>query len=334
MTDQPLLSIRNFSLDFDTFDGVYHAIDGVNIDLQAGEALGIVGETGCGKSVTAKSILQLLPSPPARVTSGEIWLDGENFLVLSAKSIQKKRGIDVSMIFQDPMTYLNPVFTIGQQLVDVILAHQRLKPAKDRISKAAAKTRAIELLEQVRLPNPERQFDSYPHQLSGGMRQRILIAQALSGRPKILIADEPTTALDVTIQAQILELIKDLIDELGLSVILITHDLGVVASICTRVVIMYAGQVVEDASVNEIFNNPKHPYTKGLLAAVPHPSRHASTLSGIPGNLPNLLDPPSGCRFRERCPLVREKCAKKPSWTTFSDHHGIACWEFSGGDHA
>ena len=334
MTDQPLLSIRDFSLDFDTFDGVYHAIDDVNINLHAGEALGIVGETGCGKSVTAKSILQLLPSPPAQVTSGEIWLDGENFLTLDAKSIQKKRGIDVSMIFQDPMTYLNPVFTVGQQLVDVILAHQRLKPVGNRINKAAAKTRALELLERVRLPNPERQFDSYPHELSGGMRQRILIAQALSGHPKILIADEPTTALDVTIQAQILDLIKDLIDELGLSVVLITHDLGVVASICTRVVIMYAGQVVEDASVNEIFDNPKHPYTQGLLAAVPHPTQHASTLTGIPGNLPNLLDPPSGCRFRERCPLVREKCSEKPRWTTLSDHHGIACWEFSEEEHA
>jgi len=334
MTDQPLLSIRDFSLDFDTFDGVYHAIDDVNIDLHAGEALGIVGETGCGKSVTAKSILQLLPSPPAQVTSGEIWLDGENFLALDAKSIQKKRGIDVSMIFQDPMTYLNPVFTVGQQLVDVILAHQRLKPTADRRNKAAAKTRALELLERVRLPNPERQFDSYPHELSGGMRQRILIAQALSGHPKILIADEPTTALDVTIQAQILDLIKDLIDELGLSVVLITHDLGVVASICTRVVIMYAGQVVEDASVNEIFDNPKHPYTQGLLAAVPHPTQHASTLTGIPGNLPNLLDPPSGCRFRERCPLVREKCSERPPWTTLSDHHGIACWEFSESKHA
>lgn len=334
MTDAPLLSIQNLALEFDTFDGVYKALDGVSIDLARGESLGIVGETGCGKSITAKSVLGLVPSPPARVRSGRILFEGEDLLAAGEARIRDVRGIDISMIFQDPMTYLNPVFTIGRQLVDVIMAHQRLRPANERMGKAEAKAYAIEMLGRVHLPNPERQFDSYPFQLSGGMRQRVLIAQALSGKPKILIADEPTTALDVTIQAQILDLIKELIDDFGVSVILITHDLGVVATICKRVVVMYAGQVVEDASVEELFDHPTHPYTKGLLDAVPHPGRAASQLSGIAGSLPNLLDPPEGCRFQARCPHATDTCRQKPALTAIKQEHAVACWHRPGGGDA
>ena len=328
MTGQPLLSIQDFSLEFDTFDGVYKAIDGINIDLHPGESLGIVGETGCGKSVTAKSLLRLLPSPPARVRSGRIMFNGEDLLTISERRMREIRGIDISMIFQDPMTYLNPVFTVGQQLLDVIMAHQRVKPTSEKMSRAEAKAHAVGLLRKVNLPNPERQYDSYPHQLSGGMRQRVLIAQALSGHPKILVADEPTTALDVTIQAQILDLIKELIGEFGLSMILITHDLGVVATVCSRVVVMYAGQVVEDAAVGDLFDNPKHPYTQGLLSAVPHPGRQASNLSGIPGSLPNLLAPPPGCRFQERCPQALAACGVRPPWVRFGGRHAAACWQY------
>ena len=334
MTNQPLLSIQDFSLEFDTFDGVYQAIDGINIELHQGETLGIVGETGCGKSVTAKSLLRLLPSPPARVRSGKIMFNGEDLLTISEQRMQEIRGIDISMIFQDPMTYLNPVFTIGQQLVDVVMAHQRVKPAGEKLSPIEAKSHAIDLLRMVQLPNPERQFDCYPHQLSGGMRQRVLIAQALSGHPKMLVADEPTTALDVTIQAQILELIKALIAEFGMSMILITHDLSVVATICSRVVVMYAGQVVEDAAIEDLFNNPKHPYTRGLLSAIPHPGRKVSALTGIPGSLPNLLAPPPGCRFQERCTQAMELCSERPPWIRFSDRHATACWLYAEAENA
>jgi peptide/nickel transport system ATP-binding protein len=326
MSEQPILSIQNLELEFDTFDGVYKALDGVSIDLARGESLGIVGETGCGKSVTAKSILGLVPSPPGRIEAGKILFEGEDLLAAGEARVRDIRGIDISMIFQDPMTYLNPVFSVGQQIVDVILAHQRLLPRGERMSKRDAKAYAMEMLDRVKLPNPERQFDSYPHQLSGGMRQRVLIAQALSGRPKILVADEPTTALDVTIQAQILDLIKELIDDFGLSVILITHDLGVVATICDRIVVMYAGQVVEDASVQELFDNPRHPYTKGLLNAVPHPGAAARQLTGIAGSLPNLLVPPTGCRFHDRCGLASDACLVKPALEVINDHQKVACW--------
>ncbi len=334
MSDQPLLSIQDLSLEFDTFDGVYKAIDGVSFDLAKGESLGIVGETGCGKSVTAKSILGLLPSPPARWTSGEIRFQGQDLLSLGESGLKRIRGTDVAMIFQDPLTYLNPVFSIGTQLIDVIMAHQRLLPRSARRSRREARAHAVDMLRKVHLPNPEQQLDNYPYQLSGGMRQRVLIAMALSGTPRLLIADEPTTALDVTIQAQILALIKELVAELGLSVILITHDLGVVADLCDRVVVMYAGQVVEDALVADLFDAPHHPYTQGLLAAVPHPGRPASALTGIPGNLPNLLAPPSGCRFQARCPLVSAACERRPPLAPVGDRHLTACWNHEGGRRA
>jgi len=326
MTNAPLLSIQDFSLEFDTFDGVYKAIDHVSFDLVKGESLGIVGETGCGKSVTAKSILGLLPSPPARVRSGRILYDNEDLLQANDSRMRAIRGSDIAMIFQDPMTYLNPVFSIGVQLIDVIRAHDRHRPVADRKTRRQAREYAVEMLRKVHLPNPEHQLDSYPYQLSGGMRQRVLIAMALSGKPKILIADEPTTALDVTIQAQILDLIKELIEEFELSLVLISHDLGVVASICDRVIVMYAGQVVEDVKVKILFDHPAHPYTQGLLAAVPHPGRPDDALSGIPGSLPNLLDPPKGCRFRMRCGKAHAACEDAPSLLRLSEDQSAACW--------
>ncbi|MEP3245419.1 MAG: ABC transporter ATP-binding protein [Sneathiella sp.] len=307
-----LLSINDYRLNFNTFDGVYHALDGVNLAVRKGESLGIVGETGCGKSVTVRNILGLLPSPPAEVISGEILYGGEDLLKASPSRIQSLRGTEIAMIFQDPMTYLNPVFSIGSQMVDVIFAHQRSLPRPQRKNRRQAREHAIHMLEKVRLPNPEKQIDRYPHELSGGMRQRVLIAMALSGTPKLLIADEPTTALDVTIQAQILDLIAELIEDLGLSVILITHDLGVVAKICDTVAVMYAGQVIEYGSVDDVFRTPGHPYTEGLLKAIPHPGKPPEDLYGIPGFLPDLLSPPPGCRFYDRCPKATGICETPP----------------------
>ena len=327
MTERPppLLSVEDFRLEFDTFDGVYRAIDGVSFDLAAGESLGIVGETGCGKSVTAKSILGLVPSPPARVVSGRIRYNGEDLIAAGEPRLRALRGVEIAMIFQDPMTYLNPVFTVGQQLMDVIVAHQRVRPEGERLDRRAAREHAVEMLRRVHLPNPERQMHAYPYQLSGGMRQRVLIAQALSGNPRLLIADEPTTALDVTIQAQILDLISELMEDLDLSVLMISHDLGVVASLCRRVIVMYAGQVVEDAAVSRLFSSPGHPYTQGLLRAVPHPGRRASALAGIPGTLPNLYDPPSGCRFQQRCPHAMPACAGGAPLHELGPDQRVAC---------
>lgn len=324
--DNPILSMRHYRLVFDTFDGIYQALDDVGFDLRAGESLGIVGETGCGKSITAKSILGLLPSPPARVLSGEIRYRDQDLLQAKEREFQRLRGTEIAMIFQDPMTYLNPVFTVGDQLVDAIKAHQRNKPDSEKLSRAAAKQHALDMLAKVHLPNPRRQFNSYPHELSGGMRQRVLIAMSLSGSPKLLIADEPTTALDVTIQAQILDLIAELVEDLNLSVLMISHDLGVVAKVCDRVIVMYAGQIVEDAPVDNLFNDPQHPYTKGLLASIPHPGRPPTSLMGIPGTLPNLYDPPRGCRFAARCPSAERMCSKAtPEKRQIADSHHVAC---------
>lgn len=310
-----LLSILDYRLNFNTFDGTYHALDGINLSVAKGETLGIVGETGCGKSVTVRNILGLLPSPPAEVISGKILYDGKDLLKISPAEMAAIRGSEIAMIFQDPMTYLNPVFSIGDQMVDVIMAHQKTLSRSQRKSRKQARTHAIDMLRKVHLPNPDQQIDRYPHELSGGMRQRVLIAMALSGKPKLLIADEPTTALDVTIQAQILDLIAEMVEEMELSVILITHDLGVVAKICDKVAVMYAGQVVENGTVDDVFDHPAHPYTKGLLKSVPHPGKPPEELSGIPGFLPNLLNPPAGCRFQARCPKANEICSTPPKLT-------------------
>ncbi len=332
MTQAPVLSIQDYRLNFNTFDGTYHALDGVNLSVARGESLGIVGETGCGKSVTIRNVLGLLPTPPAEVVSGQIMYDGMDLLSISKKQMDRLRGGEIAMIFQDPMTYLNPVFTIGGQMIDVIMAHQRYYPKEHRKTRKEGKAHAVEMLRKVHLPNPESQIKRYPHELSGGMRQRVLIAMALSGKPKLLIADEPTTALDVTIQAQILDLIAELVDDLGLSVILITHDLGVVAKVCDKIAVMYAGQVVEYGSIEDVFNSPKHPYTQGLINAIPRPNKPASVLSGIPGFLPNLLTPPAGCRFEQRCSEAMKECGKPPlDITSQSGNRIVKCHLYNGG---
>jgi oligopeptide/dipeptide ABC transporter ATP-binding protein len=321
----PLLAIRDYRLVFEGFEGTAHVLDGIDLMLEPGETVGVVGETGCGKSVLAKSILRLLPSPPARVRSGSIHFKDTDILGAGERQMRALRGQDVAMIFQDPSTFLNPVMSIGRQLVDVVAAHERNKPRAGRMSRAAMRARAIELLEQVRLADAEILMERYPHQLSGGMRQRVLIAMALSGRPQLLIADEPTTALDVTIQAQVLALIADLVRELQLAVMMISHDLGVVASICRRVVVMYAGTIVEDAPLAHIFTRPLHPYTRGLLAAIPSIDGGARKLQGIAGGIPNLLDPPAGCRFHPRCPMAIDRCrAEKPLLRDFAGQR-VAC---------
>lgn len=320
MTDAPLLDIRDLSLVFDTFDGTYHAIDAVNLSLRQGEALGIVGETGCGKSVLTRAAFGLVPTPPARITGGSVKLAGRELLDLSDRELRQVRGRQVAMIFQDPMTYLNPVFRIGTQLIDAIRAQ-----SGGRIKRAEAKAIALDMLEKVQLPNPGRQFAAYPHELSGGMRQRVLIAMALAAKPRLLIADEPTTALDVTIQAQILDLMAELVADMGLTMIMISHDLGVVAQVCSRVAVMYAGKIVEDAPIDQVFNAPGHPYTRGLLAALPHPFRRQDRLASIPGTLPDLLNPPAGCLFAPRCPHAASVCASPVAMRPVGARHRVAC---------
>ena len=322
----PLLAIHDYRLVFDGFEGTAHVLDGIDLELAPGETLGVVGETGCGKSVLAKSVLRLLPSPPARVVSGTIRFEGVDILAASDRAMRAIRGPRVAMIFQDPATFLNPVFTVGQQLIDVIRAHEHAKPRGERRSAAATQAHAVALLQQVRLPDAEALMRRYPHQLSGGMRQRVLIAMALSGAPALLIADEPTTALDVTIQAQVLRLIADLVRDLGLAVMMISHDLGVVASTCRRVIVMYSGTIVEDAPLAAIFERPLHPYTKGLLAAIPTLDGADRALAGIPGSIPNLIEPPAGCRFHPRCPHAIDRCrGEKPVLRDFGGGQRVAC---------
>ncbi len=329
-----LLEFDDFRLHFDTFDGSYQALDGVTLSLAPGESLGIVGETGCGKSVTAKSVLGLVPSPPARVVSGDLRYRGQSLLGIGEAAMRRIRGVEIAMIFQDPMTYLNPLFTIGDQMSSVIAAHDAGKPRGQRRSSSQRRRLAAEMLARVHLPNPDTQLDRYPHQLSGGQRQRVLIAMALSGSPSLLIADEPTTALDVTIQAQILDLLDELRRDLGLAILLISHDLGVISRVCDRVAVMYAGTVVETAPVEDLFDNPRHPYTRGLLASVPHPRKPAETLAGIPGTVPNLLHPPTGCRFQARCPQAQPACAQqRPPTLTLAPRHTAACIRLAQ-DHA
>jgi oligopeptide/dipeptide ABC transporter ATP-binding protein len=307
MDDSKILQVRNLETSFTTERGVLKAVDDVSFELTAGKTLGVVGESGCGKSVTSLSIMRLIPNPPGKITGGQILYKGRDLLQLGAEEMRKIRGNEISMIFQEPMTSLNPVFTIGNQLVEAILLHQDL-------SRADALHQAVEMLRLVGIPAPEKRVRDYPHQLSGGMRQRVMIAMALSCNPKILIADEPTTALDVTIQAQILDLLRDLQQKTGLALLLITHDLGVVAEMAHDVVVMYAGRVVERAPVHEIFKSPQHPYTRGLLNSIPVLSRDPTgkvkktRLEPIPGIVPSLFDLPQGCRFQERCSLVSDEC--------------------------
>ncbi len=304
---EKILEVKNLQTSFNTEDGVVKAVDQVSFDLYKGKTVGIVGESGCGKSVTSLSIMRLIPNPPGKIVGGEIIYNGKNLLDLPMDHMRKIRGNEISMIFQEPMTSLNPVFTIGNQLVEAIRLHQDL-------SKSAAIAKAVESLKLVGIPAPDKRINDYPHQLSGGMRQRVMIAMALSCNPQILIADEPTTALDVTIQAQILDLLRDLQQKMGMAIMLITHDLGVVAEMAHEVVVMYAGRVVERAPVNEIFANPKHPYTKGLLNSIPVMNKDPTgkvkktRLEPIPGIVPNLLHLPQGCRFQDRCKYVMDAC--------------------------
>ena len=297
-----LLSVEDLCVEFKTDKGIARAIDGVSLQVAPGETLGLVGESGSGKSVTSLSIMGLIPQPPGRIVSGDIRFDGRSLLQLSQREYRKLRGREIAMIFQEPMTALNPVFTVGSQICDVLRRHMGL-------SRKAARARAIELLDEVGIPAPDKRVDEYPHQLSGGMRQRVVIAMALSCDPKLLIADEPTTALDVTIQAQVLELIAKLSKDHGTATILITHDLGVVAEVCDRAAVMYCGRIVETGAVADIFDAPEHPYTRGLIGSIPRiRDDKLKRLPTIPGIVPDLLDLPDGCRYRDRCPQALERC--------------------------
>jgi oligopeptide transport system ATP-binding protein len=315
-----ILEIKDLHVSFDTYGGEVQAVRGVNLELKKGETLAIVGESGSGKSVTSKTIMRLLPKPAARIKSGEIWFNGKDLTKLSEKEMQKIRGSEISMIFQDPMTSLNPTMSIGKQIMEGLRKHQKL-------GKQEALQRAIELLDLVGIPNPEARVKQYPHQFSGGMRQRVVIAIALACNPKILIADEPTTALDVTIQAQILDLMKDLQNKMQTSIILITHDLGVVANMAQRVAVMYGGKIVETGTVDEIFYRPKHPYTWGLLSSMPRLHSKTDELLAIPGTPPDLSNPPKGCPFAPRCPHAMKVCVEyMPDFTTLSETQKTACW--------
>ena len=319
-----LLEITGYRLAFDGFEGRAQVLDGIDLRVEPGETVGIVGETGCGKSVLARSIARLVDMPPGRVLGGQIRFAGEDVFAMDNRALARMRGHGVAMIFQDPMTYLNPVFSIGAQMVDVIRAHDRAAGERMR-PRTAARAAAAEVLAAVRLPEPERLLDRYPHELSGGMRQRVLIAMALTGNPRLLVADEPTTALDVTIQAQVLRLIAELVEARGLTLMLISHDLGVIGALCRRIVVMYAGTVVEDAAATTLFDRPCHPYTRGLLAAVPDLARPDHRAQPIPGHIPNLLAPPSGCRFHPRCPLAIDRCAQKKPALREVQGRRVAC---------
>jgi oligopeptide transport system ATP-binding protein len=321
MNGQSLLEVRDLRISFKTYAGEVQAVRGVTFDLRRGETLAIVGESGSGKSVTAKSIMRLLPEANSIVKGGEALFEGRDLLSLSEKQMQGIRGSKIAMVFQDPMTSLDPTMKIGRQIEESLKKHLGLSGQR-------ARERAVELLTLVGIPNPEDRIKQYPHQFSGGMRQRVVIAIALSCDPQILIADEPTTALDVTIQAQILELLRELQEQLGMSVILITHDLGVVAHTAHRVAVMYAGKVVETGTLRELFYNPQMPYTWGLLSSIPLPTADRSQeLIPIPGSPPDMHDPPKGCPFTPRCPYAMRVCAEEmPEYTTFSSEHKAACW--------
>ena len=320
-TEPPILEVEGLRTVFHTQEGTIHAVNGVSFHLRAGELVGVVGESGSGKSVTMMSLMKLLPEPPAEIVSGTVRLEGRDLLQLEAGDLRRVRGAEVGFVFQDPMTSLNPVFTIGFQLSEPLREHLGL-------SKKAARARAIELLHLVGIPSPEDRFNDFPHQFSGGMRQRVMIAIALSCDPKVLIADEPTTALDVTIQAQILELVKKLRQELGMGIIWITHDLGVVAGIADRVMVMYGGLVIEHARVADLYARPLHPYTRALLETLPSlDSTRTEKLRSIGGQPPHMTAAPSSCPFADRCAHVHDRCrAENPPLVAVSEGHDVACW--------
>jgi oligopeptide transport system ATP-binding protein len=324
MTDEVILRVKDLRTYFKTDEGTVKAVDGVSFDLRKGETLGIVGESGSGKSVTNLSIINIIPSPPGKIEGGEILFMGEDLLKMSNATIRNIRGNKISMIFQDPMTSLNPFLKISTQMVETITLHQGL-------SKEAAKDKAIEMLKLAGIPAPEKRIDQYPHQFSGGMRQRVMIAMSLSCNPEILIADEPTSALDVTIQAQILDLMKDLTARLGTAVILITHSLGVVAGMCDTLCVMYAGRIVERGSTDAVFADPKHPYTQGLIKSVPRLDQFVGNrLSSIRGQPPNVIDLPDCCPFYPRCDKAMDICKRKyPTVSQVDDGRSVACWLYA-----
>jgi peptide/nickel transport system ATP-binding protein len=322
VTGERLLEIRGLKTHFATDDGIVHAVDGVDLTIDPGETLGVVGESGCGKSITALSVLKLIPMPPGRIVDGRILWRGRDLVPLGPADMQKIRSKEIAIVFQEPMTSLNPVYTVGDQIAEVIRLHEKLP-------RRAARDKAVEMLRLVHIPNPERRVRDYPHQFSGGMRQRVMIAMAISCNPALLIADEPTTALDVTIQAQILDLIAEMKSRLGMAVMLITHAMGVVAEVAQRVVVMYAGKVVEEAPVGELFSRPRHPYTQGLIRSIPRidmAATHKSRLEAIAGVVPSPLDPMPSCRFAPRCPFAQAACVEAaPPLREIAAGHKVAC---------
>lgn len=325
--NKDLLTLRNLGVTFKLEERTLPAVDGVSFTLGSKETLGIVGESGSGKSVTALSIMRLLQEPPAEITSGEIWFHDENLLDKSEIEMGEIRGNKISMIYQEPMSALNPVFTIGYQIAEVFMEHQQK-------SKKEALELSVDMLRKVQIPNPDTAIKKYPHELSGGMRQRVMIAMALACNPEILIADEPTTALDVTVEAQILELLRDIKEELNSSIIFISHDLGVVKDIADKVAVMYCGRIVEQAESDSLFDHPKHPYTKGLIGAIPHLQKKGEKLNEIPGNVPAPDEITEGCRFKTRCEFVFDKCLTQEPELTQVDNHLVRCWLYhqEGGD--
>lgn len=316
-----LLNVQGLETQFNTSEGTVHAVNGISFKLKEGEVLGVVGESGCGKSVSMLSLLRLIPSPPGHVVAGEAFYQGKDLLAMTEDEIRGVRGAQIGMVFQDPMTSLNPVLTIGKQLAEPLMLHLGM-------NKQEARDRSIELLRLVGLPEPEKRLDDYPHQFSGGMRQRVMIAMALACNPQLLIADEPTTALDVTIQAQIVELVKRLRDELGMAIIWITHDLGIVAGLAQRVIVMYAGYIIEEAPVKELYANPQHPYTMGLLGSLPRMDetgkRRLVSIEGLP---PVLIEKPNFCPFAPRCKYVIQRCVEEnPALLPVGPDHRAACW--------
>ncbi|KAB3538618.1 ABC transporter ATP-binding protein [Alkaliphilus pronyensis] len=319
MSDK-VLEVKNLKTYFYTDKGVVKAVDGVDFSIEYGKTLGIVGESGCGKSITSMSVLRLIPTPPGKIEDGEVLFEGRDLLKVSDKEIRSIRGNDISMIFQEPMTSLNPVFTIGDQIMEALMLHQKLTDEE-------ARKKAIEMIKLVNIPRAEKIVDEYPHQLSGGMRQRVMIAMSLACMPKLLIADEPTTALDVTIQAQVLEIMNDLKEKLNTAIMLITHDLGVIAEMADHVIVMYCGKVVEEAPVQELFDNPKHPYTMGLLNSKPSIIENKERLESIEGSVPNPKFLPKGCYFNPRCKFAIEKCRQEqPTLEEITPGHKVSCF--------
>ena len=318
-----LLEIKGLKTHFKTDDGWLHAVDGVDISVDAAQTVCVVGESGCGKSVTAKTVMKLIDMPPGKIVAGQVLWQGRDLVPLRAEEMRKIRAKEIAIIFQEPMTSLNPVYTVGEQIAESVRLHEGL-------SRAEAMNRAVEMLKLVNIPTPERRIKDYPHQFSGGMRQRVMIAIALACNPKLLIADEPTTALDVTIQAQILDLMQELKDRLGMAVMLITHAMGVVAEVAQKVVVMYAGQVIEEAPVGDLFQHPRHPYTQGLIRSIPRidlAATHKLRLEAIPGTVPKLIEPRAGCRFADRCKFVQAECrAATPPLRDFTPGHKVACF--------